>query len=226
MKTIYNPNCYHIKFTTQERLNEIACLSNTKIMREMWDAKLVQDVEKSVVIRDISLCIAGVVQNLKTRVEKAFHMYPTRLFAKENAQNQEELGNKLKAISNEENEIFAIGGLSKSVGPIQGEKSIRLINFLKRPFKKSKKNNITIFFAQSSDSPPGYWPKTGFVYDKPSRTVFVNCQKNKNKKWNDVLNEKEIKDLFDIIKVSLNAKIYVEEKPVPNSFWNKNLKTH
>lgn len=221
----------NIRFIPFSRYEKIAKEPDATRVSEMWNLNHVREIENKAkgATDGIIYCVAGIIKNVEKttgqKVDFLFHWFPKPMFEGDRfycSGQHSELKEAIKnAAKSKDSKGFLIGGISKDA-PYSNSLSLRLINFLKHPFKKEHRNHFTMFFSQDcKDADIYHRPKSAFVYDKKTDTYYVNCQKDVKGKFRDLMNKDKIKQHFDYIHISPEDKVFIGREQVPREFFNK-----
>lgn len=221
-----------IRFVTQNTYKRLINQSNVVKVSLMYRLNHVASFNKKGASEGISSCIGGINRNLSDNITDVFH-WDSCAFANvgyvEQLENQEitdalSILAKLKKIKG-----LLIGGVASPHEDFPF--SLKMVNFLKLPLKKTKKADFSMFlFQKKYKSKLINYPESAFLYDKEKDTYYINCTETKRLKANtykrrDIMNRHKIRDHYGVIKISDNDKVFVGLKskiPIANKFWNKN----
>lgn len=228
----------NIRFVPSKEYKELLTNLGAKFVGEMWNINSVSEIKSCCYTDHINQCIAGVlkipngISNVKQLI---FHWFPDRLYENtvQNKDNLIQIGKKLEEFSKVGKlKGFIIGGTSRKChvqSLYENKLSIKLFNFLKKPFKLRKKDNFTIFFSQKTKKREFInFAESDFIYSKKNDTYYVNCSEflgSKEPRWEDILEKNDIRNHFDFIHVADDDKVFIgsdSQEQIPNEFWNKN----
>jgi len=227
---VMNNMTSNINFTSNIRF--ISCARYEKLtnkpdlikVQEMWQLGQVKEVQKKGATGTIIYCVAGIIKDLNKKSDYIFHWFPTNMFKADptTAKNQLKIKKAMEYMAkNKEVKGFLIGGICKKDAYVNAL-SMKLINFIKTPFKKTERKDFTMFFAQDTKYAFAWdRPQSAFLYNKETDTYYVNCKSAQDGRWHDLLNKDEIRKHFDYISISPNDKVFIGHEQIPNEFFNK-----
>lgn len=195
-----------------------------RLVSEMWQLKQVEEVHENGATKEIIYCVAGIIKDIEKKSDYIFHWFPSKMFNCDSSPTkyQLEIKDALQDIAKtKEVKGFLIGGISKKDAFVNFL-SMKLINFIKTPFKKTEQKDFTMFFSQNAKY-SSYWerPQSAFIYNKKNDTYYVNCKTSRNEKWHDLLNKDEIRNHFEYISISPHDKVFIGREQISNDFFNK-----
>jgi len=217
----------NIRFVPYPKYREIADMGlfGTKFAEEIHDISKVRNITNRGATEEIIFCLAGMVQNLKSKKLFLSHWFPTKIVEDDRRckRNSKKLASKLNKISANNQFKGVFFGLISEDFIKENKMGKKLFKLFKDNFKIPNKKDYTLFLFQDAKDlkSTDNWPKINFVYSKRDDTYYVNCRKTIGKKIHDLLTKDEIRNHFGVILPSNNDKFFVGDEQVPNNFWTK-----
>ena len=217
----------NIRFVPYPKYREISDMGlfGTKFVEEMHDISKIRHITNRGATESIIYCLAGMVQNLKSKKHFLSHWFPKKIVKNNKIceRNSKKLASKLNKISANNKFKGVFFGLISEDFIEENKMGKKLFKLFKDNFKIPNKKDYTLFLFQDAKGLKSTddWPTINFVYSKKDDTYYVNCRKTIDKKIHDLLTKDEIRNHFGVILPSKNDKFFVGDEQVPNGFWTK-----
>lgn len=214
-----------IKFVPRKTIRRRARGFGVTRIKEIWDVKSVKEIKRKGVTDGVVYCLVGIFKRNNDRSPKIFHFFPDKFYDKAEFHANKYLNNFRVAWSNlfkdVKSRIFIIGGGAK--GHVkEGGWSEDLFKELMVPIEGNPSHECTFFVGQKVREGYSDRPTLAFVHSKWRNTTYVTVVRKKlTGESVDMLDKNEIKDHFELIKVSDKDKVYVMGKRVANAFWKE-----